>query len=176
MRIAAAGAPRLRRLALVLTAAAVPAALRGQAAAPPADASRSGALFQALAHQDSVLFAAAFVACDAAAVDAMLADDVEFYHDQTGFHRGAEVRDDFRRLAANCPRGQGIARVLVPGSLRVYPIHAYGAVQTGEHRFVHRDGAPGTAARFVHLWRRQPDGTWRLTRVLRTPNTTGRGD
>lgn len=140
--------------------------LRGQAAGAPADPSRSGALYQALARQDSVLFDAAFVTCDAAKTDAMLADDVEFYHNQTGFHRGAQVRDDFRRLTAHCPRGQGIARVLVPGSLRVYPISAYGAVQTGEHRFVPRGGGAPTLAKFVHLWRKQPDGAWRLARVL----------
>lgn len=163
------------RLALALLAAAPAAGLAqggtpGGGAAPAdaayADPSRAGALYQALARQDSVLFDAAFDTCDAAKVNAMLADDVEFYHDQTGFHAGAQVRDDFRRLAANCPRGQGIARVLVPGSLRVYPISQYGAVQTGEHRFARRDGAPGAVARFVHLWRQQPDGQWRLTRVL----------
>ena len=177
MSTRAAGAPRLTRLALVLAAAAVPVALRGQAAADP---SRSGALYQELARQDSVLFDAAFVTCDAASTNALLADDVEFYHDQTGFHRGAQVRDDFRRLAANCPRGRGVARVLVPGSLRVYPIHDYGAVQTGAHRFVSRGGGAPTLARFVHLWQKRPDGAWRLTRVLsfdhheEAPRTGGR--
>lgn len=149
-----------------LWAQAATAATAARGAPTPADPSRSGALYQELARLDSALFDAAFATCDAAKANAMLADDVEFYHDQTGFHAGEQVRDDFRRLAANCPRGQGIARVLVPGSLRVYPISQYGAVQTGEHRFVQRDGAPGAAARFVHLWRRQPGGGWRLTRVL----------
>jgi ketosteroid isomerase-like protein len=172
-------APRTRLALALLTAAPAalwaPGAAAQEGAAPvsatpagaaPADPSRAGALYQELARQDSVLFDAAFVTCDAARANAMLAQDVEFYHDQSGFHAGEQVRDDFRRLTANCPRGQGVARVLVPGSLRVYPINAYGAVQTGEHRFARRDGAPGAVARFVHLWRRQPDGQWRLTRVL----------
>ncbi|GJG85297.1 hypothetical protein tb265_04780 [Gemmatimonadetes bacterium T265] len=131
-----------------------------------AETPTGGALYAAVARLDSLLFDASYVRCDTAAVEALLADDVEFYHDLTGFHAGHQVRDDFRRLAANCPRAQGIARVLVPGSLRVYPIRDYGAVEAGEHRFVRRDGAPGGGARFVHLWRQQPDGRWRLARVL----------
>ncbi|HEX8829716.1 MAG TPA: nuclear transport factor 2 family protein, partial [Longimicrobium sp.] len=136
-----------------------------ETAAAPADSSTSGALYDELARMDSLLFDAAFVSCDAARVNALLADDVEFYHDRTGAERGAQVRESFRRLTRNCPRGQGVTRQVVGGSTHVYPIAGYGAVQTGEHRFVERGAATVTVARFVHLWRRV-DGAWKLARVL----------
>jgi Domain of unknown function (DUF4440) len=136
------------------------------AATEPRDASNSGALFDELARMDSLIFDAAYVVCEPTKTNAFLTDDVEFYHDRSGFHQGAQVRADFDRLAANCPRTQSIARELVPGSLHVYPIADYGAVQTGLHRFVQRGAATVTDARFVHLWRRQADSTWKLARVL----------
>lgn len=143
--------------------AASSGAASGGAGASPTDSAR---LFDELARADSLLFDASYVACDTARVHALLADDVEFYHDQTGLHRGAEVRADFARLARHCPRAQGVRRELVPGTLRVYPVRGYGAVQTGEHRFV----GPGasarvTTARFVHVWRRDGDA-WKACRIL----------
>jgi CubicO group peptidase (beta-lactamase class C family) len=117
-----------------------------------------------LARMDSLLFDAAFVVCDTARVFAMLTPDIEFYHDQTGAKRGADVRADFARLAAACPRGQGITRVLTPGSLQHFPIKDFGAMQTGEHRFVNANGEAPVAARFVHLWTNR-DGAWRVSRI-----------
>jgi len=130
-----------------------------------ADPSTSGALFDELARMDSTLFDAAYVTCDAGKVAALMVDDVEFYHDRTGLQTGQQVRDAFGRLTQQCPRGQGVTREVVAGSVRVYPIAGYGAVQMGEHRFVERGAATMTVARFVHVWRRQ-DGAWKLARVL----------
>jgi len=129
------------------------------------DGLRSGALFDALAKMDSILFDASFVSCDSAKANAIFADDVEFYHDQTGFSAGEQVRENTRRLTASCPRDRGIKRTIVPGTLRVYPIEGYGAAQMGVHRFDEVGAATSTLAKFVSLWRFQ-DGRWRLARVL----------
>jgi ketosteroid isomerase-like protein len=153
--------PRLVALAVLLAAA--PAALRAQATPP--DPGASGPLYEELARQDSLLFDAAFVTCDAAKVNALMADDVEFYHDVTGMAQGPQVRAQFERLTGNCPQRMGVTRELVRESLRVYPMNDYGAVQTGTHRFVQRGGEPATTAMFVHLWRRV-DGAWKVTRVI----------
>ena len=109
---------------------------------------------------DSALFHAAFVACDAQAFRALFTDDAEFYHDVAGASFGEQARK-----LNGCARDQGVRRVLVPGSLQVYPMKDYGAIQTGVHRFVHSKSEPGTIARFVHLWRHE-GGVWRLARVL----------
>jgi CubicO group peptidase (beta-lactamase class C family) len=141
-------------------AGSAPAPTGASAASPSAPTSP---LDRELARMDSLLFDAAFVACDTARVFAILTPDVEFYHDQTGAKRGQGVRDDFIRLAANCPRGQGVTRVLTPGSLQHFPIKDFGAMQLGEHRF-EQAGRPPVGARFVHLWT-NVGGTWRVSRI-----------
>jgi hypothetical protein len=139
--------------------------LQAQTVPDSLDGLRSGALFDELARMDSILFDASFASCDAAKANAIFTDDVEFYHDETGFSAGEQVRENTRRLTASCPGARGITRTVVPGSLRVYPIADYGAVQVGVHRFDERGAATSTMAQFVHLWRFQ-DGQWRLARVL----------
>jgi hypothetical protein len=136
-----------------------------QAQTDSVDGVRSGPLFEELARMDSILFDASFASCDAAKANAIFADDVEFYHDKAGFAAGEQVRENTRRLTASCPGARGVTRTIVPGTLRVYPIEGYGAVQVGVHRFDERGAATSTLAQFVHLWRFH-DGQWRLARVL----------
>ena len=125
----------------------------------------SGPLFDELARMDSAMFEASFVTCDAARANAIFAEDVEFYHDKDGLSSGEQVRENTRRLTASCPRKNGVTRTIVPGSVRVFPIEGYGAVQVGVHRFDERGAATSTLARFVNVWRMQ-DGKWRLARIL----------
>jgi FAD/FMN-containing dehydrogenase len=140
-------------------------ALQAQTSMDGVDGLRSGALFDELARMDAILFDASFASCDAAKANAIFADDVEFYHDEAGFSAGEQVRENTRQLTASCPAARGVTRTVVPGSLKVYPIESYGAVQVGVHRFDERGAATSTLARFVHLWKFQ-NGQWRLARVL----------
>ncbi|MEJ6004904.1 nuclear transport factor 2 family protein [Paucibacter sp. AS339] len=124
------------------------------------DAARSDPLFEELARMDHELFDAAFVSCNASQFRALFTDDAEFYHDRTG----ASVGEAARTLKS-CPRDNGVTRTLVTGSLEVYPMQGYGAIQMGRHVFA-RKGEPGSEeAKFVHLWKRE-NGAWRLARVL----------
>ena len=121
---------------------------------------RSGPLFDELAGMDAALFEAAFATCDKAKFRALFTEDAEFYHDKTGASFGEDVK-----VMKSCPRDNGVTRTLVPGSLEVYPLQGYGAVQIGRHVFA-RKGEPGAEeAKFVHLWKREANG-WRLARVL----------
>lgn len=159
---------RILVLALVALTGCASPPNRGPLPSPPADDTdglRSGALYDALADMDRQVFDASFVSCDAAKANAIFSEDVEFFHDQTGLAVGEQVRENTRRLTASCPRERGVTRSVVPGSLRVYPIANYGAVQMGTHRFDERGAATSTLARFVSVWRLQ-EGRWRLTRVL----------
>jgi hypothetical protein len=124
------------------------------------ESTRSGQLFDELARMDNELFEAAFVACSAERFRAIFTDDAEFYHDRTGASYGDAVR-----TLKSCPRDNGVTRTLVPGSLEVYPMKGYGAIQIGKHTFS-RKGEPGSEiAQFIHLWKRDGD-KWRLARVL----------
>lgn len=93
---------------------------------------------------------------------AYFAEGVEFYHDNGGVTWN---RDDMlantRRYACGNYR-----RELVPGSLRVYPIKDFGAIEQGVHRFC-RTGAERCegAADFLIIWQRDGE-RWRMTRVV----------
>ncbi len=57
-------------------------------------------------------------------------------------------------------------RTLVPGSMEVYPLNGYGAVELGVHRF-HHPGHPENVgeAKFVTLWQNK-NGVWKVTRAI----------
>ncbi len=158
---------KLRRSIIAVLFALVNGESLAQAQAVPegADGLRSGALFEELQRMDSILFDASFVSCDAAKANAIFADDVEFYHDKDGYSSGEQVRENTRRLTASCPASHGITRTIIPGSLKVFPIEGYGALQVGVHRFDERGAATSTVAQFISLWHKQ-NGHWRLARVL----------
>jgi len=125
---------------------------------PPADP-----LYKTIAALDATLFDA-YNHCDLAKLGSMVSADLEFYHDQTGLALGRQSLVDGVR---NNICGK-VHRELVPGSLEVYPIKGYGAVEIGIHRFTHpnhlNDDIMGEA-KFVHVWQLK-DGVWQVTRVL----------
>ena len=127
----------------------------------PSSTATSGPLYDELARLDSLMFDASFVQCDTEARNALFTDDVEFFHDRGGFSEGMDVR----KPIVDCPRDQGLTRELVPGSLEVYPLHGYGAVQKGIHRFREAGQRGVTEAQFVHVWKNEAS-TWKIARVL----------
>lgn len=133
-------------------------------ARPPAPAADPNeALFQIISAQDTALFDAVN-SCNLPKVKSMFAEDVEFYHDRVDPQYGREivVENIMKNLC-----GQ-VQRELVAGSLEVYPIHNYGAVEIGVHRFHHpgaKDHDVLGEAKFIHLWRLK-DGSWQITRVI----------
>ena len=136
--------------------------------APTAHAQSSGQgvpaadpLFKTVSALDTALFNA-YNHCDLVKLGSMVAEDLEFYHDQTGLSVGRQPFVD--AIKANiCGK---IHRELVAGSLEVYPLKGYGAVEIGVHRFTHPgDPAALGEAKFVTIWRLN-DGTWMVTRAI----------
>jgi len=90
------------------------------------------------------------------------ANNVEFYHDSGG------VTWDRKHMIANtkkfaCGR---YTRELVPGTLKVFPIRGFGAIEQGAHRFCQvSSGKCEGLADFVMVWRHS-EGRWQITRVL----------
>lgn len=124
------------------------------------DDAASGPLHAELARMDSLVFEAAFVSCDAARFRSLFTEDAEFYHDKVAPAYGKDVW-----TLKGCPKDDGVRRELVPGSLRVYPIAEFGAIQMGEHRFIEHGADTRTIAKFVHLWSDR-SGAWQIARVL----------
>jgi hypothetical protein len=119
-------------------------------------------LTRAVTALDKELFDA-YNTCNIDKLGTLVADDLEFYHDKTGLAVGKQV---FLDAIKNNICGK-VTRELVPGTLEVYPLHGYGAVEIGVHRFHH----PGTQndvvgeAKFVTLWQYK-DGAWKITRAI----------
>jgi hypothetical protein len=117
-----------------------------------------------MASLDAAVFDA-FNRCDLAEFRKYFAEDVEFYHDKSGLSRS---RENLLESVKNNICGK-VRRELVPGTLQVYPIPGFGAVQTGVHRFyeVSAKGAGKLTgeAKFLHIWQND-GGSWRITRVV----------
>ncbi len=117
----------------------------------PAAFAQSDDLFKTVSALDTALFDA-YNTCNMEKFASLLADDLEFYHDQTGLSRGAQSTIDAVKTNI-CGK---VHRDLVPGTLKVYPLKGYGAVETGIHLFCDPkmgkcpDGSG--AARFTMLW------------------------
>ena len=119
-------------------------------------------LFQNVEEQDRRLFDA-YNNCDLETLGAMVTDDLEFYHDKTGLAVGKKV---FVDSIKNNICGK-VRRVLVPGSMEVYRLNQYGAVEMGKHRFQHpghEDEGVGEAE-FITVWKFN-DGAWKVSRVI----------
>ena len=131
-------------------------------------------LFGEIAKSDSALFGAVFNKCDPATLPGLVTEDFEFYHDKWGqiATSGTQFVDSIRQLCERQKQGIDFRsrRELVEGSMEVYPINNYGAVQVGVHRFYAlAEGKPDRlteTARFTHLWKKDDKGHWRLARVL----------
>lgn len=110
---------------------------------------------------DSTVFNA-YNDCDLVTFARYFAPDIEFYHDKTGLSVG---RAKLVEAVKNNICGK-VRRELVLGTLEVYPLKDFGAVELGSHRFCKIDGGRCEGiARFIHLWRYH-DGAWRITRVI----------
>jgi uncharacterized protein DUF4440 len=136
---------------------------RGRAQAVPAlgDIKSQEGLTKAITMLDKELFDA-YNNCDIDKLGTLVVDDLEFYHDKTGLAVGKQV---FLDAIKNNICGK-VTRKLVEGSLEVYPLKGYGAVEIGVHRFYH-PGAPGDVgeAKFITLWQYK-DGAWKVSRVI----------
>jgi ketosteroid isomerase-like protein len=119
-------------------------------------------LFMTIQSLDTKLFNA-YNHCDLTTLSAMVSDDLEFYHDQTGLSVG---KAPFLAAIKQNTCGK-VERALLPDTLEVYPLKGYGAVEIGIHRF-HHPGRPEDGvgdAKFVTLWQNK-DGAWKVTRVI----------
>ena len=118
-------------------------------------------LFQTIQSLDAKLFDA-YNHCDLEKFGSLLADDLEFYHDKGGLSVGRQATVEGVK---NNICGK-VTRELVPGTLEVYPIANYGAVEIGVHRFHHpQDSGNVGEAKFIHLWQNK-EGVWKITRVI----------
>ncbi|SFD65554.1 protein of unknown function [Chitinophaga sp. CF118] len=122
-------------------------------------------LYKDILHMDSVMFDA-FNTQNLNILKTVFAENLEFYHDKGGLTDYKTNMENFRRnfeMNAN----SALRRELVKGSLEVYPVPGYGAIETGIHRFIHTENGKELIGiyKFTHVWQYK-DKEWKVTRVV----------
>ena len=122
-------------------------------------------LFERVSALDSAAFAA-LNSCDQPGQlqkhASYFSETVEFYHDNGGvtWNRKDMLANTEKYVCGN------FRRELVPGSLRVYPIKDFGAIETGVHKFCQfKSGICEGEADFLIVWH-QDGAQWLITRVM----------
>lgn len=93
---------------------------------------------------------------------AYFSPEVEFYHDTGGvtWNRQDMIANTGKYVCGH------FRRELIPGTIKVFPIKDFGAIEQGTHRFCQfKTGACEGMADFVIIWRLK-DGNWQITRIL----------
>ncbi len=118
-------------------------------------------LFDSIVHMDSV-WENSYNNCKLDVQEQLISDNLEFYHDRNGVMTSKKAL--IEALKNNvCAK---VTRELLQGSIEVYPINNYGAVEMGYHRFHNKvEKSTSPYARFIHIWRHE-NGQWKITRVV----------
>jgi hypothetical protein len=132
----------------------------GQGSMPRAE---NHELYDEIARMDAAMFDA-FNAHDLDALMSLFSEKLEFYHDTGGLQSYGDVKESFKKLF---DRKDGLRRELVKGSLEIYPIKDYGAMEVGTHRFRHTENGREEVGtfKFLQIWEKK-EGKWRVTRVV----------
>ena len=124
---------------------------------------KSGELFETVARMDRHLFDA-FNAHNVDRLMSIVTRDLEFYQDDDGLKNYEQCLSEFKTMFAS---NTDIKRELVEGTLEVYPIKGYGALEIGQHRFCHTENGKQDCAilKFAMIWQKTDD-SWKLSRVI----------
>lgn len=123
-------------------------------------------LYSTIVKMDSIYFTA-YNNCDMATQSALFAEDLEFYHDKGGL---ATSKQDILKSIENNICGK-VKRELVKGSIEVYPIKGFGAVEIGMHKFYNNQepDAISLPSKFITIWKQEGE-TWKMSRVISLHN------
>ena len=127
----------------------------------PAYTPESKLLHDTIARLDSIFFEA-YNNCRLDIMENLLSDSLEFYHDRGGL--STSKSSILQAIKANiCFK---VKRELLLGSMEVYPIPNFGAVQMSVHRFHNnQEKSISRFSKVVQTWHRE-NGHWKLYRVI----------
>jgi len=122
-------------------------------------------LTKTIAAMDSTFFHA-FNTCNVEMSKSLFTEDLEFYHDAGGL---TNYIQNANSILQRCKGETKVRRELVEGSLEVFPIKDFGAIEIGSHRFYYTEKGKeekldGTF-KFVHIWK-NIKGNWKICRVI----------
>ena len=122
-------------------------------------------LYDTIVRLDSIFFGA-YNTCSTNLdkYGSFFSDNIEFYHDKGGIMTSKQdIIDGTQRNV--CGK---VTRELVKGSIEVYPIKDYGAIEIGLHKFHNNQEPAGTkskAGRFMIIWEKK-NNEWKIKRVV----------
>jgi len=122
-------------------------------------------LYDTIVKLDSIFFAA-YNNCsfNLEKYGSFYADNIEFYHDQAGLSTSKQDIIDGTKKNI-CGK---VTRELVKGSIEVYPIKGFGAIEFGLHKFHNNQepkGSKSKVGRFVIIWE-HINNEWKIKRVV----------
>ena len=119
-------------------------------------------LYSQIDSMDKVFFDA-YNACDIEKQASIFSDSIEFFHDKAGLinSKSAILKATKENICGK------VTRYIIPGSIEVYPINNYGAVEIGFHRFYNNQepNAESKPSKFIIIWKKENEN-WRITKVV----------
>jgi len=133
---------------------------------------KTDALHLELEQQDSIFFERGFNQCDMDYLEQHIAEDLRFFHDQSGYQDRTTFFSNTRQYICGNQDQKPIRKVDTE-SIDVFPLYdngrLYGAIQSGIHHFYIREEGKEdrhtSTARFTSVWIKK-DNQWMLTEVL----------
>jgi hypothetical protein len=119
-------------------------------------------LYSQIDSMDKVFFDA-YNACDIEKQASIFSDSIEFFHDKAGLinSKSAILKATKENICGK------VTRYIIPGSIEVYPINNYGAVEIGFHRFYNNQepNAESKPSKFIIIWKNENEN-WKITKVV----------
>jgi len=101
--------------------------------------------------------------CDLKKQDSIYSGDIEFFHDTGGLMTSKKeiIEATERNICGK------VSRELISGTVEVYPINNYGAVEIGFHKFhnIEEPDAESIPSKFIIMWRLD-HGNWKISKVI----------
>jgi hypothetical protein len=119
-------------------------------------------LYDQIESMDKIFFDA-YNTCDLKKQESIYSDNIEFFHDKAGL---INSKSEIIKGTKNNICGK-VSRFIVPGSIEVYPINNYGAIEIGFHRFYNNQEpeAESKPSKFVIVWKKENEN-WTITKVI----------
>ncbi|MFZ4056481.1 MAG: nuclear transport factor 2 family protein [Ferruginibacter sp.] len=122
-------------------------------------------LYETIVKLDSIFFGA-YNTCNSnlEKYGSFFSENIEFYHDKGGLMTSKQELIDATKRNI-CGK---VTRELVKGSIEVYPIKDFGAIEIGLHKFHNNQepvGTPSNVGRFMIIWENK-NNDWKISRVV----------
>lgn len=105
----------------------------------------------------------AYNSCDMNTQALLYSEDLEFFHDKGGL---STSKQEILTSIENNICGK-VTRTLIEGSIEVYPINDYGAIEIGYHKFYNNQepDAKSKPSKFIMVWKNEGD-LWLISKVI----------